>query len=82
MKKTIIAALTFVMLGSAAIAQTPATNRTHSSGHRNGQSTTTTTTTDKQTKRDMNRGGHLNNGDNGDKNNSRGRGDKNNRQVK
>jgi hypothetical protein len=37
------------------------------------------TTTTRQTKLNVNRAGHLNNGDNGDRNSNRGKGDANNR---
>jgi Ni/Co efflux regulator RcnB len=75
MKRIIIIALALVMLGSSAVAQS-ASGKMHGKGHHKMK---TTTTTDKKVKRDMNRGGHMNNGDNGDMNNNRGKGDKNNR---
>ena len=76
MKKSIILSVTCLLLAATAFSQS-----TRGLQRRNKpavRTSTTTVKTDKQVKRDVNKGGHLNNGDNGDKHNSRGRGDKNN----
>ena len=76
MKQALITAFALLLVSTGANAQS-ANGRMHGRGH--GRTTTTTTTTNKKVKQDVNRAGHMNNGDNGDKNNNRGKGDKNNR---
>lgn len=77
MKQMISMILASVMLAGTATAQS-ANGRIHGRGPNKIKSHTAHSVTDKKTKRDINRGGHMNNGDNGDKHNDRGKGDKNN----
>ena len=76
MKKSIILSIVCLFMGGSILAQSPRGIQRRSNTP--ARTNAVKAKTDKQVKRDINKGGHLNNGDNGDKHNSRGRGDKNN----